>query len=175
MVTGRVVAQPSRRHRPAQHPLRALLLAAALGACLGCGRAERLDSIRRHVIHSRLLSKDLSISVLLPPDYSTLRRYPVLYFFGDYGGGPALVTRHVATDPECPRLVDTGEVAVMLLVGVEHDRSFMIETDTERAQVTTSTGMSFATGRYESWFLEEVIPFVEGAYAAIAERSGRYN
>ena len=113
----------------------------------------------------------MSVSVLLPADYSVHRRHPVLYFFGDYGGGPALVTGQVATDPECLRLLDAAE---LILVGVAHDRSFMIETDGAPKEVTTSSGMTFSTGRYESYFIEELLPFVEQTYSTLEDRSGRY-
>ena len=64
---------------PGARLLKPLLLVAALGTLAACHRTDRRESIRTHVIHSRFLSKDMTISVLLPPGYSSSRRYGVLY------------------------------------------------------------------------------------------------
>ena len=151
-----------------------LLLALAVGVGVGCDHGNQMHSTRTHRIYSEQLQKDMIISVLLPGDYSPSHRYPVLYFFPDYGGGPALVTQHVATDPMCLQLADTGRGVPLIIVGVGHDQSFMLETNAPTDRVTTASGKTFGVGRYESYFIEEVIPFVERTYSIVTEPWGRY-
>ena len=144
--------------------MKSVLLLAALGACLGCGRTDRRESIRTHAIQSRYLKKDMNISVLLPPGYSPPQRYPVLYFFGDYGAGTALVTGQVATESQMRSACRRRRRPASDPRGCRARCSFMIETDAESTRVTTSSGMGFSTGRCESYFIEEVVPFVDGTY-----------
>lgn len=150
------------------------LLGFAVTVAVGCNRGEQLRSVRTHTIYSEQLQKDMLVSVLLPPDYTPSGRYPVLYFFGDYGGGPGLVTQQLATDPAYIRLALGGNIAPLIIVGVLHDRSFMIETDVRSDQVTTSSGKTFGVGRYESYLIQEVIPFIERSFSTAVGRGGRY-
>ena len=86
----------------------------------------------------------------------------------------ALVTQQLATDPVYIRLAAGGQIAPLITAGVLHDRSFMIETDVRADQVTTSSGRTFGVGRYESYFIQEVIPFVERSFSTAVGRAGRY-
>ena len=80
----------------------------------------------------------------------------------------------MAKDSECRRLAGSGKIVPLIVVGVAHDRSFMIETDAPTGEFTTTSGRTFGTGRYESHFIEEVIPFIERTYSTITQASGRY-
>ena len=154
--------------------LAALLLLAAALALAGCGQRGEDGRIREEVISSQYLGKEMRLSVLLPEGYTESESYPVLYFVPDYGGGPALVTSNILADKRIQELCASGEIEPMIIVGVRHDRSFLLDNAEQVAQITTDSGKTLGLGLYESYFIREVIPYIEEHYPTVRDAAGRY-
>ena len=147
---------------------RSVLLLAALGACLGCGRTDRRESIRTHAIQCMRMRSPFPSLLLRTPS----RRYPVLHSFGTDAAVPGDRTGGHRSPMRPTRQRRRGTTSDPRGCGARSQ--LHARTDAESTRVTTSSGMSFSTGRYESYFIEEVMPFVDGMYQTGSfERSGR--
>lgn len=107
--------------------------------------------------------------VQLPPDYDedTSRRYPVIYVLMGYGGlVPNLQHRqpYAPTLPESVEALHAGHPAAQFLT-VYLDGW----TRYGGSQYVDSPG----TGKYHTFFCDEVVPFVDGLYRTLPERNHR--
>jgi enterochelin esterase-like enzyme len=124
-------------------------------------------------IESAWLGKAMRLSVLLPDGYSEEQRHPVLYFVPYAGGGPGAITRMFQTDGEYSRLLGSAPPP-LVIVGVPHDGSFLFDTEPPHQELELADGITLRQGYYETFFIDEVIPYVEKAYSVADEPSGRF-
>ena len=112
-------------------------------------------------VPSKLLASPVQYCVLLPPSYDSdkARRYPVLYFLHGLGqneqalldsGGWNLIQD----------LWEQKQIGEFLIVAPDGDRSFFINSRDGKRQ------------RYEDFFVEELLPFIESHYRT---KEGRRN
>lgn len=136
----------------------ALFLLSCLSLALparAAGRAECLS------MPSRILARSVSYCVLLPPSYDAqkTRRYPVLYFLHGLGENEqALVNSggwNLVED-----LREQGQLGEFLIATPDGDRSFYINSRDGRR-------------RYEDFFVQEFMPFIERRYRVRAGRRYR--
>lgn len=139
-------------------------------------RAQKID------IDSTALGVPKALYIYTPPGYalSPGRRYPALYLFrghetewinknqdGTRGG------RNVIDVYE--ELLAAGEVGPMLLVfpGISsNDNSISgMVTNFKSPELTTAAGIG--TGRFEDYFVNEVIPYIDSHYRTVTSRTGR--
>ena len=59
-------------------------------------------------------------------------------------------------------------------MGVPHDGSFLLDTEPPYRELVSSSGLVLSQGLYESFFLRELIPYVESTYSVLSTRRGRY-
>ena len=108
------------------------------------------------------------VSVYLPPDYfqSQQRRYPVLYALAPYTGtGPTMVQHKPwseSLDQRMDRLIAGGCPPAIVVMPDCFNRL-------GGSQYVNST----ATGRYEDYFLQEILPAVEQRFRTIPSPAGR--
>ena len=98
-----------------------------LGACSNMrstyGKVESYD------LQSAYLGKEMHVSVHLPDGYSPALEYPVLYFIPYAGGGPGVVTQLIDDDPKTIAAFRSGDLRPMVIVGVPHDGSFLLDSE----------------------------------------------
>ena len=124
--------------------------------------AERRDAPRRYEtvqFESRLVGAPLPYNVILPAGYASdaakQRRYPVLYLLhglsgsaSDWVSGRARLADHAASHP-------------FIIIVPEGRNAWYTDSATAPAE------------KFESYFVEELIPDVERRFRAIAAREGR--
>src|ERR1700740_2576310 len=117
-----------------------ILLAPALRAT---GRAECVS------LPSKILGRSVPYCVLLPPSYDSekTRRYPVLYFLHGLGENEQILLNSGGWDL-IQDLWDQKPIGEFLIATPAADRSFYINSRDGRA-------------RYEDFFIEEFLPFIE--------------
>ena len=158
-----------------------LLLMAALAAFLpvliltGCTPQartvpERLDKFR---FDSQILGKSMGLQVYLPPDYDPESAYPVLYFLPDGGGSDYTVVNDYEIGICADQLLAAGKIRPLIIVAVDTDRSFGLNTAETTGTIDLPSGKQFDLGRYEDYFIQEVIPLIESRYAAGTARADR--
>ena len=142
--------------------LRRAGLAAAFLLCLlislsahATGRAEC------HAIESQAMHQQVPYCVLLPPGYDTekTRRYPVLYFLHGLGGNEQMFLDSGAWNLT-EDLWEQRKMGEYIIVTPAGDTSFYINSHDGRR-------------RYEDFFVQEFLPYIEHHYRIRAGRASR--
>ncbi|MDH5672062.1 MAG: esterase family protein [Myxococcales bacterium] len=130
--------------------------------------------IERHQHASRLLQGNplgdpdgRELLIYLPPDYSLNSRYPVVMLLGGYGSSGQNFANYSFFEPNTvqrfDRLVASGRSKPAILVMPD--------------AMTRWGGSQFidseATGRYQSYLADEVVPFVDAHYRSAPVREAR--
>lgn len=148
------------------------ILVMVLGS--GCGSRQPEPTVEDVVFHSTALDKDMKLKVYLPPGYNEDSQYPVLYFLPDYGGSSYAVMEQYETAQTAERMINEGILQPLIIVGVQLDASFGINSADKTAQYTTPTDKTFGVGRYEDYLCNEVIALVDERYSTIKDGEGRF-
>jgi S-formylglutathione hydrolase FrmB len=141
--------------------------------------------VRRVTLDSRVLGVKKSFYVGLPPGYgraaSAQKRYPVLYLFR--GHEREWVHRWQDKSRQGRTVVDVyrellheGAVGEIILVfpGISSDDNRvpgLLVNFKDPSLAAGSAGVG--TGRFEDYFIDELLPYVDGHYRTIASRRGR--
>lgn len=108
------------------------------------------------------------VPIYLPPGYETsAERYPAVYFLAGFSGGGTLLLNESMWGETLPQRIDrltrAGKIAPMIVVMVD------CRTKLGGSQYINSA----ATGRYEDYLVEELVPWVDAGYRTVAEREHR--
>jgi len=141
----------------------AFTLAALVFCALACASPARasLGRIECRSLPSDILGHPVGYCAILPPSYDTekKRHYPVLYFLHGLGDNEQFLVRsggwNIVEDEWQQKKI--GE---FLIVTPEADTTFYINSRDGRV-------------RYEDFFLQELIPFIESNYRVTAKRAAR--
>ena len=140
---------------------------------------------RRVTIDSRALGVQKSFYVSLPPGYGRIAnvsvRYPVLYLFRghehEWVHRQQDRSRHGRTVIDVYRaLLKEGKVGPLILVfpGISSDDNRVPGLLVNfRAPELAARSPGVGTGRFEDYFFDELIPFVDLRFRTITHRSGR--
>ena len=165
----------NRRHGARWNVLTALLLSLpVMCGLIGCTRRIEYGSVNVLEFSSTYLDKDMRIMVSLPDGFFRGGEYAVLYFIPYGGGGAGLVTHLTNSDPATVRVLQQNTGKPLIIVGVPHDGSFLLDSEPPYEVITGTSGIRFTAGRYESYFLHEVVPRVEREYALHPSAAARY-
>ena len=117
------------------------------------GPASNLETVQ---FHSTLVGRTLPYNVILPRDYraARVRRYPVLYLLHGFGG-------HYSDWVTRTNVADYASAYRMIIVMPEGNDGWYTDSATLQNE------------KYESYFLNELIPDVQMRYRTIESRYGR--
>jgi predicted alpha/beta superfamily hydrolase len=129
--------------------------------------------IRQHAgFHSRFLARDRDVQVYLPPGYDDQprRRYPVLYMHDGQnlfdGATSFLPGREWQVDETAERLIQSGAIRPLIVVGIQNGREERANEYTPVADAKYRTGgQAKAYGRL---LVEELKPFIDARYRTLA-------
>ncbi|MBE9460732.1 alpha/beta hydrolase [Dyadobacter subterraneus] len=103
-------------------------------------------------VKSKLMGKDIKYSIYLPADYDkTNRSYPVLYLLHGYSDDETGWTQFGAAQEIADKTINSGDAPAMIIVMPD-------------AQVTWYMNTFDGKGRYEDFFTEEFIPYIDANY-----------
>ncbi len=136
-----------------------VLIGLALGAY---AQMPAVGKVEYKTMPSKILNQEREYAVYLPKSYTTDpdKKYPVLYLL--HGGGGS------HTDwPEKGRLVDvanplmdSGDATEMIIVCPEAGKTFM-------------NYFNNPDWRYEDYFFQELVPFIEANYRVVGDKNHR--
>jgi enterochelin esterase-like enzyme len=134
--------------------------------------SERLKKI---IVKSKALQKEMRISVWLPYGYSISVKYPVLYLLHGYSHTEenwfSVVGAHITAD----RLVKEGKIIPFIIVAPQYDNSFGFNlSDEPKVLGGDDRHNNFNMGRYEDWLLKEMILYIDANFNTIASRDSRF-
>ncbi len=131
--------------------------------------------ILRIAIKSSCLNKDMNVNVYLPPGYDTAKRYPVLYFLHGYKGNENDWEKKMDLVDSAYHLFSSGAIKPFIIVTPDIENSYCINSSiSETSAAGISTRFKPNYGRYEDYFIEELIPYIDSNYSTVANREGRY-
>ncbi len=123
---------------------------------------------------SRLLAKNLlgdpterEVLVYLPPSYDQGGRFPLLMILAPYAAGHRSLTNYKLWEP------DLFERYEALLARGEADEAILVAPDCMTRWGGSQLIDSTATGPYQSYIVDEVLPFVDARYRTIPAREAR--
>ena len=152
----------------------AVLIAAVCFIFCGCAKKEPGYDVEDVTFYSAILNEDMKLKIYLPPGYAKGEDYPVLYFLPDWGGSAYTVMDQYGTAQTAQRLIETGEIEPIIIAAIDMDRSFGINSADAVETVETTSGKVFEKGRYEDYFVQEIVPFIDGRYKTDAQKDTRY-
>jgi S-formylglutathione hydrolase FrmB len=129
-----------------------------------------IESFTSRVLADNPLSDPATrqLPIILPPDYeSSGKRYPVLYGLAGFTGSGLSMFNFSAWQPNLPQRIDRLMAAGKLLPAI-----YVLPDCFTRyggSQYLNST----ATGRYEDYVIDEIVPHIDRTYRTIAGPEGR--
>lgn len=103
-------------------------------------------------VKSAILGKEVGYSIYLPSDYETSsRKYPVLYLLHGYTDDETGWTQFGEANQIADRLLNSGEIPPMIIVMPDAGVSWYINSADGKV-------------KYEDFFIQEFIPFVDANY-----------
>jgi hypothetical protein len=105
------------------------------------------------------------LKVYKPASYCETRGYPVLYFFPDGGGSVYTIMDQNGIAEKAEKLILEGRIEPLLIVAVDIDRSFGVNSAETEETIETPSGKQFEKGMYEDYFIKEIIPYIDCATA----------
>ena len=111
---------------------------------------------------SKILNEDREYSVYLPKSYSTNpeKKYPVLYLLHGGGGSHPDWPKLANLEGVANQVIDANEACEMIIVCPEAGKTFM-------------NYFNNPDWRYEDYFFEEMIPYIESTYRVIGDKEHR--
>jgi enterochelin esterase-like enzyme len=133
------------------------------------------SSLERIQFHSEALGVEKHMNIYLPPGYDPSVRYPVLYLLHGYYGTEASWMPDMQLNRTADKLIAEGRIEPLIIAAPEMNNSYGLNSsDTYRVADPSVPDRSRYYGRYEDYFLQDVIPYVEEHYNTVAEQRGRY-
>ena len=152
-----------------------LILIVLFGVLIsGCEADKTEVNIDDVVLFSETLDREMQLKIYTPPGYEDGGDYPVLYFFPDYGGSVYTVIEQYGIAEKAQKMIEQGFIEPVIIVAVDIDRSFGINSADIFETVEIESGKVFERGMYEDYFVKEVIPYIDGKYNTVDEKGARY-
>ncbi len=141
---------------------------------VSCSKVESEVQITDIDFASEILGKQMLLKVYTPQGYEDGERYPVLYFFPDYGGSVYTIMDQYDIAEKAEAMIEAGLIEPIIIVAVDVDRSFGINSAEKVETVETESGKLFDKGMYEDYFINEIVPYIDQNYNTISEKKARY-
>ncbi len=119
--------------------------------------------------YSTTVGKDRDVSIVLPPNYSTDKEYPVLYLFHGLGQDNTQWIKDGKADVIVGNMLANGECEEMILV-IPNCRARENDAGSPADEYSDSNFMAFETFYFE--FLNDLKPYIEKNYSV---KTGREN
>jgi len=125
--------------------------------------------------YSYSLGKEMAMLVYLPEGYENLAPLPVLYFLHGRSGNENIMYG-AELNTTADKMIEAGEINPMIIVcpRIENSRglnSSLVNKEVPDAEVSN---LMVNLGMYEDYFINEVIPFVDGNFNTINKRNSRF-
>ncbi|HTJ49973.1 MAG TPA: alpha/beta hydrolase family protein [Cyclobacteriaceae bacterium] len=131
-----------------------ILLSAAVHAQTG-------KVLEHQVLKSKTLAKDVHYTIYLPPDYDlATRRYPVVYLLHGYTDDDRAWVQFGEVNRYADKAINDGEIPPMIII-------------TPDAGVSWYVNNFDGASKFEDFFTQEFIPFIDATYKTKPSREYR--
>jgi S-formylglutathione hydrolase FrmB len=138
-----------------------LFLTLLLSICLSAIYAQQGTLLESLKVKSAALGKDVEFSIYLPPDYDRSNRsYPILYLLHGYSDDETGWTQFGEVSAIADKTINTGDAPSMIIAMPDGGVSFYMNSYDGKE-------------RWEDFFINEFIPFIEKTYRVRAKSEFR--
>lgn len=130
------------------------------------------SKIEHLLLFSKKLEKEMGVNIYLPPDYSSTRRFPVLYFLHGRSGNENII-HFLAIKDVADKLISSEIINSLIIVCPRMENSRGLNSSVVTDEIK-SGGRVINVGQYEDYFIKEIIPYIDSRYNTIDDVSGRY-
>ncbi|URZ18395.1 alpha/beta hydrolase [Clostridium felsineum] len=125
--------------------------------------------------NSEVLSKEMAIKVYLPKEYEDIETLPVLYFLHGRSQNENIM-EEMDIRIKADKLIEKGEIEPLIIVCPRIDNSHGVNSSFSYKELLEpgDSGRIMNLGRYEDYFIKEVVPFIDKTFNTIKDRRGRY-
>lgn len=118
--------------------------------------------VQQKCLYSAILKKNMNINIFLPPKYNDLSNLPVLFFLHGRDGSQNIVYE-INMHKAAAGMIEEGVIKPLIIVFPQMDNSSGLNSSPEYREVQdpVTTERTLNLGRYQDYFLEEAIPFVQ--------------
>lgn len=131
-----------------------------------------MSEIRHIPFNSTYLNKQMALTVYLPNKYRDGGKFPVLYFLHGRNGDESFIEQ-LGLAQLADTLIATSKIEPMIIVCPRMDNSRGLNS-AKIAHQEKIYGNFIDVGRYEDYFIQEIVPFVDDSFNTIPSRNGRY-
>lgn len=126
-------------------------------------------------INSDILGKQMAAQVYLPAEYDNLEELPVLYFLHGRSGDENLL-HHLDMQVIADKMTAEGEIVPMIIVCPRMENSRGVNSSSIAKDILCPLGSDRIVnlGRYEDYFIEEIVPLVDKSFKTIKNKKGRF-
>lgn len=153
-----------------------LFLLLALPALFHAATPQNKSRIEKGVFQSASLGEFMPYQVYLPSDYSTNRRYPVLYLIHGYSCNETFFFTYIGIKRVADKLIKSGKIEPLIIVTPYVKDSFCLNSaDKTGVYILNSNTLSgMAEGRYEDYIVKDLIGHIDSRYPTQADREHRF-
>lgn len=131
-----------------------------------------MSEIRHISYDSTYLNKQMALAVYLPDEYKYGGKFPVLYFLHGRSGDESFIEQ-LGLAQLTDSLIAASKIEPMIIVCSRMDNSRGLNSAKIARQEKIGNNV-IDVGRYEDYFIQEIIPYIDGNFNTIASRKGRY-
>lgn len=131
-----------------------------------------MSKIRQITFTSTYLSKQMVLAVYLPDEYKYGGRFPVLYFLHGRSGDESFIEQ-LCLPQLADTLIATSKIEPMIIVCPRIGNSRGLNSANIARQEKIGDNV-IDIGRYEDYFIQEIVPFVDDNFNTIPSRDRRY-
>lgn len=131
-----------------------------------------MSEIRHISYDSTYLNKQMALAVYLPDEYKYGGKFPVLYFLHGRSDDESFIEQ-LGLAQLTDSLIAASKIEPMIIVCSRMDNSRGLNSAKIARQEKIGNNV-IDVGRYEDYFIQEIIPYIDGNFNTIASRKGRY-
>lgn len=133
------------------------------------------SKVEKMTFHSKILDQEMSLLVYLPHEYQKGTSFPVLYFLHGRSGDETILFQ-ANINSVADEMIKDGEIQPMIIVCPNMENSRGVNSSLACKQVKDSKNphVILNLGRYENYFIDEVVPFIDKNFNTIPDRNGRF-
>jgi enterochelin esterase-like enzyme len=133
------------------------------------------SKLEKVTFYSQALDKTMRLTVYLPPGYDASRTYPVLYMLHGYFGTESAWMPQMHLEKTADRLIIAERIHPMIIVAPELDNSYGLNSaEKYRLETPKDPVHSRYYGKYEDYFVHDVLSYIDKNYSTMASKEGRY-
>ncbi|MDP4094735.1 MAG: alpha/beta hydrolase-fold protein [Bacillota bacterium] len=126
------------------------------------------SQVKKVVMESKLLKRNMNLNIYLPKGYSTEKKYPVLYMIHGYSNNQNAWI-DMGINKKADELIEKNKIKPLIIVMPDIDNSYGINSSVEPGVKGGND-----QGMYEDYICKEIVSYVDANYSTDTSRDNRY-